>query len=104
MTLGALARALEISVPYLSQIETGNKPVQDALVHKVISEFGLIGDAVNALRRAAALSRTEHTIKLRQGASPEDRMLAGALASGFAKLSKERKEELRRIMEDVTRG
>lgn len=104
MTLGALARSLKISVPYLSQIETGAKPVQDDLVDKVIVEFGLIGDTVNALRRAAAASRTEHTIRLRQGASAEDRMLAGALASGFARLSKERKDELRRIMEDVTRG
>jgi transcriptional regulator with XRE-family HTH domain len=31
LTLGDLARKMGISVPYLSQIETGTKPVQEAL-------------------------------------------------------------------------
>ena len=104
MTLGDLAHKLGLSVPYLSQIETGTKPVQDSMVEKIIRELGLIGDEVNELRRAAALSVTEYAIKLRDGASAEDRVLAASLASGFARLSLEKKEALRRIMEDGSRG
>lgn len=104
MTLGDLARKLNLSVPYLSQIETGTKPVQDDLVSKVIRELGLIGDDVNRLRRAAALSMSDYAIRLKSGASAEDRVLASTLATGFARLSAEKKEQLRRIMEDETRG
>lgn len=104
MTLGELARKLKLSVPYLSQIETGAKPVQDELIDKIVQVFGLIGDDVNRLRRAAALSKSEYAIRLQSGATPEDRVLASTLASGFARLSHEKKEELRRIMEDESRG
>lgn len=104
MTLGDLAKKLGFSVPYLSQIETGTKPVQDSFVEKAIRELGLIGDDVNELRRAAALSATEFAIRLKDGASADDRVLASALATGFARLPREKKEELRRIMEDANRG
>ncbi|MDF0489227.1 helix-turn-helix transcriptional regulator [Sphingomonas sp. H39-1-10] len=104
MTLGDLARKLKLSVPYLSQIETGAKPVQDELVDTVIHELGLIGDDVNRIRRAAALSMSDYAIRLKSGASAEDRVLASTLASGFARLSHEKKEQLRRIMEDESRG
>lgn len=104
MTLGALAKKLGLSVPYLSQIETGTKPVQGELAEKIVRQLGLIGDDANRLRRAAALTVSEYAINLRSGASNDDRVLAAALASGFARLSREKKEELRRIMEDSTRG
>lgn len=104
LTLGDLAKKLGLSVPYLSQIETGTKPVQDSLVDRVIRELGMIGDDVNELRRAAALSVSEYAIRLKEGASSDDRVLAASIASGFARLSSERKEELRRIMEDSSRG
>lgn len=104
MTLGDLAKKLGLSVPYLSQIETGSKPVQDSLVERVIRELGMIGDDVNELHRAAALSVSEYAIKLQGNASADDRVLAASLASGFARLSSDKKEELRRIMEDSNRG
>lgn len=104
MTLGDLAKKLGLSVPYLSQIETGTKPAQDALIEKIIRELGLIGDDVNKLRRAAALSASMYAIRLNGSENAEDRVLAASLASGFARLSPEKKEELRKIMEDVNRG
>lgn len=104
MTLGDLARGIGLSVPYLSQIETGAKPIQDALVEKIIRVLGLIGNSANELRRAAALSSSEYAIRLQDCASDDDRMLASAVASGFARLSADRKAELRRIMEDNNRG
>lgn len=103
-TLGDLAKKLGLSVPYLSQIETGVKPVQDNLVERAIRVLGLIGDDVNELRRAAALSASEYTIRVSDGADVEERALAASLASGFARLSPERREELRKIMEDSSRG
>ncbi|EQB09675.1 helix-turn-helix domain-containing protein [Novosphingobium lindaniclasticum] len=104
MTLGDLAKKLGMSVPYLSQIETGIKAVQEDLVEKIVRELGLIGDDANKIHRAAALTRSMFSIRLAGNAKAEDRVLAASLASGFARLSPERKEELRRIMEDVTRG
>jgi len=104
MTLGDLAKVLGLSVPYLSQIETGTKPVQEKLVEKIVQTMGLIAGDANELRRAAALAASEFAIKLRENASPDDRVLAASLASGFARLSKEKKEQLRMIMEDHTRG
>ncbi len=104
MTLGELATRLGISVPYLSQIETGNKPLQDGFVDQVIRTLGLIGDDVNKLRRAAAVSKSEYAIKLKNGASNDDRLLASMLATGFARLSPEKKDEIRRIIKEDTRG
>jgi transcriptional regulator with XRE-family HTH domain len=104
LTLGDLAKKVGLSVPYLSQIETGTKPLQDKLVERFVSELGLIGDEANALRRAAAVSMGEYSIRLRESASNDDRILASMLAAGFARLSPDKKHQLREIMKDETRG
>jgi transcriptional regulator with XRE-family HTH domain len=104
MTLGELAAKLKISVPYLSQIETGTKPLQEGFVERAIKTLGLIGDDANALRRAAAVSMSEFNIRLKSGASNDDRMLAAELASGFARMSPEAKERIRDIVRSDVRG
>lgn len=104
MTLGELATKLRISVPYLSQIETGSKPLQDGFVDRAIKTLGLIGDDANALRRAAAVSMSEFNIRLKSGATNEDRVLASELATGFARMSPDAKARIRQIMRDDTRG
>lgn len=104
LTLSDLAKILGLSVPYLSQIETGSKPAQEAHVEKIVREFGMIGEGANALRRAAAQAASMYNIRLGANDDPDDRVLAASLASGFARLSPEKKEQLRRIMEDVNRG
>ncbi|WP_054434263.1 helix-turn-helix transcriptional regulator [Novosphingobium sp. ST904] len=104
MTLSDLAKKLGLSVPYLSQIETGSKPAQESITEKIIREFGLIGNDANSLRRAAAQAVSMYNIRLGKNADHEDRVLAASLASGFARLPAEKKEQLRRIMEDVNRG
>jgi transcriptional regulator with XRE-family HTH domain len=104
MTLLELAKQLKISVPYLSQIETGAKPLQDGFVERVIQKLGFIGEEANALRRAAAVSMSEFNIRLASGASKEDRVFASELATGFARLSPEAKARIREIMKADTRG
>ena len=104
MTLGDLASKLGISVPYLSQIETGTKPLQESFVEKVVRKLGLIGEEANKLRRAAAVSMSEYSIRLRSGASHDDRVLASMLANGFARLSPEKKKQLSDILKDESRG
>ena len=104
MTLGDLAKRLGMSVPYLSQIETGSKPLQDGFIDKVIRELGLIGDDAAKLERAAAVSMSEYMIRLKSGASNEDRVLASVLANGFARLSPDKKEQIRKIIQDDSRG
>lgn len=104
MTLGDLAAKLKISVPYLSQIETGTKPLQDGFVDKVIKTLGLVGDDAAKLHRAAAVSMGEFNIRLKAGASNDDRVLASELALGFARMSADAKEKIRRIMKDDYRG
>lgn len=104
LTLGDLARKVGISVPYLSQIETGTKPAQDKLLERFVTELGLIGDDANALRRAAALSMGEYSIRMEDGADNDDRILASQLAAGFARLSHAQKDQFREIMKDVSRG
>ncbi|WP_374297126.1 helix-turn-helix domain-containing protein [Sphingomonas sp.] len=104
LTLGDLAKKVGISVPYLSQIETGTKPLQDKLVERFVTELGLIGDDANALRRAAAVSMGEYSIRMEEGASNDDRILASMLAAGFARLPRDKKDQLREIMKDSSRG
>lgn len=104
LTLGDLAKKVGISVPYLSQIETGTKPLQDKLVERFVTELGLIGDDANALRRAAAVSMGEYSIRMEEDASNDDRILASMLAAGFARLPRDKKDQLREIMKDTTRG
>jgi transcriptional regulator with XRE-family HTH domain len=104
LTLADLAGQLGISVPYLSQIETGTKPLQETFIEKTVRVLGLIGEDANKLRRAAALSMSEYNIRLAKNAPQEDRLLAAALATGFARMSPTKKEEIRRIMKEDVRG
>lgn len=104
LSLGDCARTLGISTPYLSQLENGNKPLQDGFVDKVIKKLGIIGNEANAMHRAAASSMSEFRIKLRENAHANDRILASQLATGFARLSAEEKEQIRNILVEDKRG
>ena len=98
--LGEMADRLGISVPYLSQIETGVKPVKEGLLKKIIAELGLSSTEANALRRAAAQAMTEFSIQVGRRASTDDRFLASQLAAGFARMSPDQKRRLRELVED----
>jgi transcriptional regulator with XRE-family HTH domain len=103
LLLGDLAKLLKISVPYLSQLETGQRFVPDGFEDKVIKALSLSPTDANELQRAAALSRSQFSIDLRKDASVEDRALAHDLAASFARLSPEAKAKLRNLLKEKGR-
>ncbi|MFC4255368.1 helix-turn-helix domain-containing protein [Altererythrobacter xixiisoli] len=97
LKLADLAREIDLSVPYLSQIETGAKPVRHAHVARIIHKLGLDADTETKLRRAAALSASQYVIALPEGAQADDRILAAQIAAMFSSLTPDQKEALRVI-------
>lgn len=100
LLLGTMAKRLKISTPYLSQMETGKRAIPAGFEERIIKQFSLQPDDANALRRAAALSRTEFEIAIEAGASDDDRALAHDLAMSFARLTPEEKERLRVLLKE----
>lgn len=107
MLLGQMAGKLGISTPYLSQLETGVKPLQSSFVEKVIRFLDLNASDADKLRRAAAQSMASKsesvTIELRS-ASARDRELASNFALSFNRLKPEAKARLRDMLRNETNG
>jgi transcriptional regulator with XRE-family HTH domain len=105
LLLGDLAARLAISVPYLSQLETGKRFVPEGFEEKIVNELSLAPDDANALRRAAAQSRSQYTLTLGTDADPDDRALAYDLAECFARLAPETKRNIHDLIrKGVARG
>ena len=98
LLLGDLASGLNISVPYLSQIETGRRFVPDGFENKVIKALKLSATDANGMRRAASVSRSDFRIEMGRDATVEDRTLARDLAVSFARLSADAKAEIRKVL------
>lgn len=94
LLLGDMAKTLRISIPYLSQIETGNRAIPEGFEEKIINAYSLPLAEANELRRSAALSRSEYEIRIEAGTPDEDRALAYDLAMSFARLSPEAKKRI----------
>lgn len=108
MLLADMASRLGISSPYLSQLETGAKPLKEAFVEKVIKILELNRGDADAMRRAAAkslpLTTDTVTIDLRPSTSARDRELASNLALSFNRLKPETKARLREMLQDENNG
>lgn len=108
ITLAEMADRLGVSSPYLSQMETGAKPVGGKIVDKIVEFFDFTGSDADALRRAAARSTPKHidtvAIKLPPDASARDRQLATSFALSFNRMKPEFKKRLKEMLEDVERG
>lgn len=98
LLLGDLAKQLNISAPYLSQLETGQRAVPDGFVDKLAKALSLSPSEVNELDRAAAISRSEFILNVRDDADAEERALAHDLARSFARLTPERIAKIRDIL------
>ena len=98
MLLGELARRLDISIAYLSQIEHGKRAIPDGFERRVADTLELSAEERNEMERAAAISRQTFEIDV-TGANDNDRELARDLALAFARLSPEGKNELRRVID-----
>lgn len=64
ITLRTMAEAMGISPSYLSSIETGKRNIPEQFFSSVVSYFGLIGNEVDMLRKAADISQNEITLSL----------------------------------------
>lgn len=109
MILAEMAQGLGISSPYLSQIETGLKPIKSSFVEKVIKFLDFNQTDAAALRRAAAQSAAAAnfdsvTIDLSSDLSKRDRELATNFALSFNKLKPETRDRIRRMLKDEANG
>jgi len=100
LLLGDFAKQLNISAPYLSQIETGKRPVPDGFADKVSRQLGLSATDANKFDRAAAAARTLFLIEVDEKADVEDRSLAAQLSESFARLSPQTKAEIRKALRE----
>ena len=98
LLLGTVARELGVSSSYLSQVETGGKPIPDDFVDRLRPIMALTDAEVAELQRAAAAATAEFKISMKRGAPVEDRILAHALARQFATLSPAQKRALGSIV------
>lgn len=108
MTLADMAAGLGISSPYLSQLETGTKPIKSTFVTKVASFFEFNQTDAAALQRAAAhsvpASADSVTIDLTPDLSKRDRELASNFAMSFNRLKPETRDKIRRMLKDASNG
>jgi transcriptional regulator with XRE-family HTH domain len=109
MLLGDMARELGVSSPYLSQVETGKKPLNGGFVDKVIRFFDLNSTDANAFRRAAEHSKavtkgTKFSIEVPTSATEFDRELAARLSLGFARMTPDAKRELNKLLTGADNG
>lgn len=96
--LAHMAKQLGVSSPYLSQIETGKRSAPEGFDEKIIRILSLSGVEANELRRRTALSRDQFKIQLSNSSDFGERELAYDLAVGFARLSPNKRAQIRRII------
>jgi HTH-type transcriptional regulator, competence development regulator len=96
-TLKEMADALQVSSAYLSAVETGNKPIPDGFVPRVVKHFKLVNLEKLLLEEAAQTSQKKVEINLSD--TPEDeRMLAVVFARKFPSLSKGQAEKILELL------
>jgi len=100
LLLGQVADLVEYSPSFLSQVESGNKPIPDGLVGKLSKAFGLSSREADALQNAAALSAKEYRISIPKDAREQDREMARMLSVGFARMSPLKKERILAILQE----
>lgn len=109
MTLGDMAKDLEVSSSFLSQIETGKKPLSNVFVRKICDYLDLNKSEENAFWRHAASSQavskiTSFHIRVPESADDFDRELAARLQFGFARMSPHAKERLADLLKETDNG
>ncbi|MTI09092.1 helix-turn-helix domain-containing protein [Curvivirga aplysinae] len=99
VTAKEMAKALQLSPPYLSALEHGHrgKPTT-VLIHQICAYFGIIWDDAEELQRLADVSHPKVTIDT-SGLSPEATRLANLLSKKVNKLNKEEIDAILKIVE-----
>lgn len=98
MLLGSMADTLGVSSSYLSQIESGKKPIPHGFADRIAQQMRLDFIATAELRQQAALSMAEFKIQVAESAPASDRILAGELAHEFARLTPEAKDGIAKLL------
>lgn len=92
-----LAKAIGISVSFLSAIELGKSNAPESLIRDVIARYELDENAANDLWRLAEISRREVCIDLRK-LPDHSRELAHSFAGRISRLSPEQVRAVREII------
>lgn len=108
LILADMARAIGISPPYLSQLETGARQIRSEIVEKAVKYFNLCSADEAALRQAARRSlpkdATIVTIELGSASTPRDREIALSFALTFNWMSTEAKDRLDELIKEDLSG
>lgn len=94
-SMGQLARRLNVSVPYVSDVERGNRP--PLTNEKILAAAEFLGVDPTDMLAAAAASRGEFTLNVRD-ASPRKQELGTYLTRGWGDLTDEDAEEIKSIL------
>ena len=95
-----MAERLDVSVAFLSAVETGRRPAPDSLVENLIAAYELCDRDASQLWRYAAKMRSEFPIKVPAGASDDQRAAAAVLARRFPTLSSEKINRIMKLVDD----
>jgi transcriptional regulator with XRE-family HTH domain len=95
-TMGELARALGVSVPYVSDVENSNRA--PFTKERILTAAAFLNTDPNPLLAAAATERGAYELEATQ-VTPKARTVGAALARGWRDLSE---DDLDRIYEIVT--
>lgn len=98
-SMGQLARALEISTPYLSDVERGNRaPFTSERIALIAHELNLKAESHADLLTASANSRGYFELEMGT-IPPAQQQLGAALARGWNSLDDEKVRKMREILE-----
>lgn len=105
LRLKDMADALEVQPAYLSAVEMGRKRITDDLVSKTISWLkgtapeSFDKDSIESIRLFVDSSQPEYKVKM-TGFDDEQREMFVAFARKFQGLSADRKQDLKRLLEE----
>ncbi len=100
ISMGKLARHLEVSVTYVSDVELGKRA--PLVVEKIRRAAELIGADAEPLERAATKVRRQYVLQ-GQNVSPTAQATGAALARGWAEMSDETLDRIRQLVEEEER-
>ena len=92
-----MAERLDKSASFISAVEAGKKPLSNNFEELVIKAYALVGEAAEAIRRAADASRRTFSLEPN---SALGRDTAGLLARRMNSLSEGQLREIRNILEN----
>ncbi len=97
-TLGDLAEALDLSVAFLSAIETGRKNVPRDFISRVVEHYKLDKAQSRKLSNLAEISQREVKVSLAKRSDKEREMVA-LFARNFADLTDVERQKINKVLE-----